>query len=409
MGLLSRLLLAAWAPLLCTAAQALDWQLSVDARLAVTDATTSFLHDGLGKFRYDDGTTAQIGRARLALEQRFGDTLHLVVDASTWGDSDRHPVDLTEAYLEYRSYPHAAWRTRFRVGAFYPPSSLENRAGGWESPYAISSSALNTWIAEEIRAIGVEAAVDHLGSKQGGVLDWGLFGGVYGWNDPAGVLVASHGFALHDRQTPLHGRIGRSDSSPLPHRQLFYEIDGRPGYYIGAKAKYLDRFEARAMHYDNRADPTVFKPSINDFAWMTKFDTIGIRYETPRQLTLMAQWLAGDTAIAPDNFWLRWRYATWNVLANQRWGAQALTLRFDQFKVRELANLFEPAAMKDDGKAWTLAYAFERQGAPWRFMAEYTRVASSYGDRFYLLGIAPRAVESKLELSARYTLSNHAN
>ena len=49
-------------------------------------------------------------------------------------------VDLTEAYLEYRPYPRAGFRSRVRLGAFYPPMSLENRATGWETPYTITPS-----------------------------------------------------------------------------------------------------------------------------------------------------------------------------------------------------------------------------------------------------------------------------
>jgi len=44
------------------------------------------------------------------------------------------------------------------------------------------------------------------------------------------VLVANHGFALHDRQTSLFGRLGGTAAAPIRDRQLFHEIDGRPGH-----------------------------------------------------------------------------------------------------------------------------------------------------------------------------------
>lgn len=407
MGLLKTFLLAAVAGFLPTLASALDWEMDVDARAVMADADQSFLDGGLGKLRYNNGTTVQLGRARLALEQRFGESLRLVVDASTWGDHDRHPIDLTEGFVEYRSYPHAAWRARLRAGAFYPPSSLENRGAGWKSPYTISSSALNTWIGEEIRAIGVEGAVDHLGTKLGGASDWQVFGGIFGWNDPAGVLIASHGFALHDRQTSLHGRVGSGGNVPVSSRQLFYEIDDRPGYYVGGKWKYLDRLEARAMHYDNRADPSVPKPSIGDFAWGTRFDTAAVRYETSQQLTLLTQWLQGETSIAPFMSLICWRFDAWALLASQRRGSQMITLRYDRFNVHQTVNPFGPPSQVNRGSALTLAYAYERAASPWRIMVELMRVDSFATDRTKRLALPPNTVESKIELSLRYRFSNY--
>jgi hypothetical protein len=85
------------------------------------------------------------------------------LDASAWGDDDRNPLDLTEAYLQFRPYPLNGYRFRLKAGAFHAPISLENRAAGWESPYTLSYSAINTWLGEELRTIGVEGQLDWLG------------------------------------------------------------------------------------------------------------------------------------------------------------------------------------------------------------------------------------------------------
>ena len=149
-----------------------DVTISVDLRAIAADVPPSFLDGGLGKFRYGE-SGLELGRLRVALDQSIGETLKLHLDASSWGDDDRNPIDLTEAFVEYRPVPRRDWRTRVRAGLFYSPGSLENRADGWESPYSISFSALNTWIAEEIRTVGVEASLDHLGRLSGGNHDLG--------------------------------------------------------------------------------------------------------------------------------------------------------------------------------------------------------------------------------------------
>src|SRR5580692_13058319 len=82
-------------------ARATDWDASVDLRLVAADAPTAYPDGGLGDLRYgDDRDGLQLGRLRLALSQDLGDLLSLKVDASAWGQHDRNPLDLTEAYLQ---------------------------------------------------------------------------------------------------------------------------------------------------------------------------------------------------------------------------------------------------------------------------------------------------------------------
>ena len=83
-------------------------------------------------------------------------------------------------------------------------------------------------------------------------------------------MLADHGFAFHDRQTTLFGRVGALQTDlDTPKKELFHEMDHRPGFYVGAQARYLDRAVLNVLHYDNRADPTVLAPELRDFAWET--------------------------------------------------------------------------------------------------------------------------------------------
>ena len=160
-------------------------------------------------------STLQLGRARFALTQSFAEIWSAHLDASVWDDKDAHLLGATEAYLQLRPYPRAGYRLRVKAGAFYPPVSLENRASGWESPYTLSYSAINSWLATEVRTIGAEAQLEWLGTRLGHAFDLGVTGAVFGWNDQAGVVLANDGFLLHDRQTPLFGRVGQPDVPPL--------------------------------------------------------------------------------------------------------------------------------------------------------------------------------------------------
>jgi hypothetical protein len=66
-------------------------------------------------------------------------------------------------------------------------------------------------------------------------------------------------------------------------------------------------------------------------------------------------------------------------------------------------NAFGPATHRDTGTAWTVAYSYERPRSPWRFMAELTR-ADSFATERDEYGLDAVALETKLELSLRYTL-----
>src|ERR1700712_551924 len=46
-----------------------------------------------------------------------------------------------------------------KAGAFFPTISLENDDLGWASPYTLTPSAINSWIGDELRTIGSEAAM----------------------------------------------------------------------------------------------------------------------------------------------------------------------------------------------------------------------------------------------------------
>ncbi|HZO23209.1 MAG TPA: hypothetical protein VFB37_11975 [Steroidobacteraceae bacterium] len=395
--------LVALSPLI---AQATDWELDLDARLVSSDGRASFTQGGLGTLRYGDRQSGpRLGRARFAISQALGEVWALHLDASNWGDRDRNPVDLTEAYLLFRPYPVAGYRFRLKAGAFHAPISLENRAAGWESPYTLSYSAINTWLGEELRTIGVEGQLDWLGTRAGQQWDVGLTGGVFGWNDGAGTVVATRGFALDDRQTTLFGRVGATGAAPLAPIDVFREIDDRPGYYGGLEAKYLDRLVVRFMHYDNRADPEAFDSIVRQFAWDTHFNAAGARAEMANGWTALAQWLDGETSIEPGGQYDYWPFNAKFAMLSRQLGKHRLSLRYDTFRVQsELPN----GAGAQNGHAWTAAYVYEPD-SHWRLTLEWLRVDSNTTNRMLELHEAMFARETQVQLAARYALGPLSN
>ena len=382
---------------------ATSYDFSIDMRAVDSNGRNSYLDGGQGKLRYDeDDSGLQLGRLRAAINQPLGEVFALHAEASSWGDHDKNPIDLTEAYLEYKPYPVAGFRTRARLGAFYPPMSLENRAMGWETPYTITPSPISSWIGEEIHTIGLEGQVDWLGTRMGHSFDLQFTGALFGWNDPAGTMIALNGFVLDDRQTTLFGRVGKSGPDPEePKRQMFHEMDHRPGYYVGGQLRYLDRAVLNVLHYDNRGDPTKYVEKLENYAWDTTFDAAALRVETGRGWTVLLQWLDGSTVIEPNNYHLQWDFNSRSAMLARSFGHHLLSARYDTFEV-EMGQGTSPG--NEDGHVWTAAYSFEPNDN-WRFMLEWLRVRSDVKARPVQLGEPALATETKVELSVRYAIS----
>jgi hypothetical protein len=366
----------------------------LDVRWVHATGDPSFLNGGRGILRFDpDHEGLELGRAFLAPNWRIDDlvSLHAVVD--TYGDHDRNPVDLSEFYFTVHPFPTGAVRWRARVGAFYMPVSLENRGIGWTDVYSITPSALNTWLGEEFRTLGAEVEGRWLGASSGYLGDFALIGAVYGWNDPAGRLLAERGFAMTDRPSTLFGDLG---SPPV---SFYQEVDHRPGYYGGLSWRHHDRLEIRALRYDNRADPAAQTES-GVYAWHTRFTSAGARLEPDEHWTFIAQYLDGNTAVDPDdfgNFLMNFRAAF--GLASFEWGAERLTARYDTFRTHQVSGHFGPSS-NDDGHAWTFAWTRDL-GEQWQFVAEWLRVFSSFPPRAKLEEPVFQT-QTEIQLAVRY-------
>jgi hypothetical protein len=385
------------------ATSAHDFDLSVDLRAISSHGQTSYLNGGLGKLRFDEAHDGlRLGSLRLGYRGDITDSLHLTAEAFAYGDHDVNPLDLTELQLSWRPVPASLWRTELKLGAFYPAISLENRMRGWRSPYSISFSAINSWIGEELRTIGAEYNLDWLGQQSGSNFDLGFSAAVFGWNDPAGVVMGMRGWSLHDRQSTLFGRVGRQGQGVVDGRKLFYDdIDGRAGFHFGASARFRGLLEARLMHYDNRGDPAAEAPAIDDYAWRTRFDAFGLRYTPDERWTAIWQYLRGSTAagepVPPND----WRYDAQFLLLSWRHGSHRLTARYDDFSMRQLVSYFG-APNHDRGHAQTYAWLYD-VNAQWSLALEALQIDSNLRWRSWL-GAPQIAHERQLQLALRYEM-----
>ena len=344
----------------------LDYNALIDARLVYTDNVRSWLDDGLGKARYGATSAghnrfdATLAEASLILKPRFGQNfgafLHIKYD-----DDQETPLDVTEAYFKYRALFSQETDLKLKLGAFFPPVSLENSGIAWSSPYTLSFSAINSWIGEEVKTIGLEATVEHFWQEHG----FALTGALFMLNDPAGSLLAWRGWALHDRKIGLFDRLPLADIPTISAGGTFAqqqsqvkpidEIDDNIGYYAGISWTYSDRLQLKLLHYDSKGDQTVFDG--DQYAWDTRFTSLGIHLRLHHGIEILAQWMDGATQMGEHNL-VDVDFRSFYGLLSKSWEDHRLSVRYDRFWVDDQDSTFDDNNY-ESGWAWTTAYRYQ--------------------------------------------------
>jgi hypothetical protein len=402
------------------------WELQVDAGYVAADSLFGpWTEGGLGKLRYaetNDGFVSS--RVFAAYHGRIADAWSATV-VGDYVDDASSGVDVSEAYFEWRPIPTSRNQHQVRVGAFYPPLSLENVEAGWQSPFTYSYSAINTWLGEEIRPVGAEWSLRRRLGYDGSPHELRTFASAFYGNDPAGTLLFWRGWSLHDRQSRLN------DTLPMPPRPVFdysgavvghapqtvepfEETDHDPGYYGGLEWRYARRALVQLARYDNRADPTSF--AAGQWGWDTAFTHLAVQVSLPGQLGLVAQrasgetdWISGtraDGTISPFAEYVQDDFdAEFVMLTRLFGGSHRVALRYDRFETyRDEAP---PELRSDEGHAWTLSYRYEHSA---RLQAgiEWLRIESRR-DLWSVFYFAPeRATETEVRAQLSYRLGSTA-
>jgi hypothetical protein len=214
----------------------------------------------------------------------LGGHLHLLARNTSDG-SRRGRVGVVEAFLEQNASPGGD-HIHIMEGAFFLPTSRENIDSLWETPYTITSSALNSWLGEELRPIGVDAAYTHRFQGFGALTGAAT---VFRGNDTFGALPVDRGWAMRDHwallgeHLPVNGRVFTSVSA---------ENDHRLGW--SARAKWNnDHATLQYTRIDNRDDGNRYGIL---FGWATRFNIVGGDYSL-RDWTVVGESGWGTTAI----------------------------------------------------------------------------------------------------------------
>jgi len=381
----------------------------VDLRFSRADAAKTWLDRGLGKSRYgekgsgpDEESRLQMAEASMVVTSQFGwswsGDLHLKYDP----EQEKSSIDMVEGFLRYKSLPGSRILFKGKLGAFFPPVSLENHGLAWTSPYSITPSAINSWVGEEVKTIGGELVVQ----KKGEDIDIKVLGAIFMANDPAGSLLAWRGWTLHDRKATVFDRMalpplgvfeeGRIFSRQAPWVEPFHEIDDKPGFYTGINIDHLDYGGVHFLYYDNLGDGTAFDGS--QYAWETRFFNVGTHIVLPFDTTLLLQYMKGDTEMGGGpgvylNFW------SFFVLLSKQIEKHRLTARYDRFVTEDMDDTFRDDN-NESGWAWLLAYRYEINPKH-HLMVEWLSIHSDRPERTRL-GWDENIHESAVQVNYRF-------
>ena len=379
----------------------------VDLRLSGASGEPSFTEGGFGKDQYGGGGGAGLkGRLQLAegaLEwtPRLNWDWSAVVDAG-YQPGQEHPVDLYQAYIVNKPVPRSATHVSVRAGLFYPPVSLEHDARVWGVTNTITPSAINSWVGEELKVVGLEATV----SRDFGGQQLAATVAVFGFDDTAGTLLSFRGWAFHDLKSQAFGNF---DLPPLSGFEQHFqaqstyptlEVDHRAGYYAQLQWRPSDRVTLQALYYDNRGD-AVGVTSDLQWAWATSFASGGASLQLDEHTRVLLQALSGRTIIGRPVFRLTdVAYRSAYALISRDLGKGVVSLRGDAFETIDMAN--RPPVSNGE-RGWSLT-------AAWRYpltdlldlRLEAQHIESTRPSRV-LAGEGERQVQDVLQSSLRLT------
>jgi hypothetical protein len=291
----------------------------------------------------EDSISAQV---QMAVDWRPSVFLGAHVHLSARNEEDgsrRGHAGVVEAYFEQNFRLAGGDRIRIMEGAFFLPTSRENVDSLWETPYTISSSALNTWMGEEFRPIGIDLSYGHRLPRASTVTAAAT---VYRGNDTFGAIPIDRGWAIRDRWALLGEHI---PVTPTLYTSVSAETDGRLGW--AARGRWNnDHTSVQFTRIDNRSDARRYGELFN---WATRFN-IASADTTWRGWTAIVETGWGSTAIQGSRGRFSFDIRSSYLLLSRKIANVRASVRADQY-----------TAGAEDGHAFTAALFWEPAGK-WR-------------------------------------------
>lgn len=398
-----------------SAQQAFDITGFVAARGMNATGPESWLEGGFGRLESGGDRNDFIGVAHLGIDWRPTSWLELHASGAARQDPDEFggdPAGLVEAYAEL-SHEIEFDELRFRAGFFFLPTSKENRDDNWASPYTIHFSALNTWIGEEVRPLGLDLQYRHT-TDAGHTITGGAT--AFQANDTMGTLLAWRGWSAGDRLStwgevlplPPLGSLEREgpfwrqrDDGTTPFRE---DLDGRTGYSARIRYGIPQRGSIQYTYLDNAGDRALYPEGSEsgEYSWETRFHLVGVEIGNPDAVVLAAEYMLGETYMGPLRFpnFVEAGFETAYVLLSGKRGRNRATARYELFSTHEEDETPLGEDNDESGRSWTLAWLMDLTPSL-RGALEFTQISGNR-DAAQQYGFDPSTTARTVTAEVRY-------
>lgn len=324
-------------------------------RAVSVDAPASWTTGGFGKLDVggDEIVDVEIAQAGIEWSPRRWLTLHADgIARREPGDTKGSRGGLLQAFVDVHGE-----RWRVRAGSFWLPTSRENTDPLWTSPYTLTYSALNTWIGQEVRPIGIDAQVSpNFYITIGATAFRGL--------DTMGTLLADRGWTLGSRLSAYGEDLPRPESE-ITTRAVGPDLDDKNGYSARIRLQLPERAMLQIARIENRAP--LLEQLKGQEPWRTSFTVVSAQAGTASPTTVAAEWASGTTAIGFPGGSFAVEFDTAYVLVSHKRGTNRWTGRADRFRADD-----------EDGHAFTAAWLRDL-GKEVRLGLEYVDVSTDQG------------------------------
>ncbi|HVT02436.1 MAG TPA: hypothetical protein VHL58_03565, partial [Thermoanaerobaculia bacterium] len=345
----------------------------LSARGEVVRSQPSWLQQGFG--RLDEGadaanrtSTPHSEALQLGIDVQPARPLNFHLHLIARDETTRHSgssAGLVEAYGDLRPLDDGINRVRLRAGMFFLPTSRENVGELWSSPYTLTLSTLNSWVAQELRPIGGEVEYRRETAERGSLA---VAASLFGGNDSSGTALAWRGWAMSSRLSTLGEVLPLPRLFSLRNSTLFgmqrsdgtrafgHDRDGRVGWTGRARWEVPGNGTLQIAAVDNRGDRALHH---GEYSWRTRFWLLSADLHPTEHTTLAAEFLSGKTGMGfPPGANVRMQFRTGYALVSQQFGRNRISLRLERFKSVDRDH--SAAESNDDsGHAVTLAWFYD--------------------------------------------------
>jgi hypothetical protein len=370
----------------------------VAARGVNATGPESWLERGWGRLEAGGDRDTLFGTAQLGADWTPSQHFDVHISGTARHDALGTDAGLIEAYVDGR-VAFGLDEVQLRAGQFFLPTSRENKGELWTSPYTIDFSALNSWIGEEVRPIGLDLQYRHTTSRGHSITTAAT---AFRGNDSMGALLAWRGWAIGNRLStygevlPLPPLATLDEFFPLQRKDgtkpFGTDLDGETGYSARVRYAVPQRASLLYTYVDNRGDRALHR---GEYAWATKFHLAGAEVGDPDRLVVASEFMRGTTGMGHGSAYVDADFLAAYLLVSGKSGRHRLSARYEWFNTEE-RDFSLAERNEENGRAWTLTWLFDLT-APLRVGVEFTQLVGDRAD-------TPDPDARTVTIEARWTL-----